>query len=149
MSASPKPSLKPRLDSKRSSNRFNPLGGAKLSTYSLLRAVYMDKAKEAEAILKADAGQINLGDPFAGVTPLHVAIFRQNENVVKLLVEHPRCDVWQKDNFGRTPIDMLVYNSNRTIFEMVMKRAYPGEDRVWADSDSGTAQISLYRPRIT
>lgn len=128
MSQQPKATAKPALDTKKLSNRFNPQGGAKLSTYSLLRAVYMDKVEEAKVILAANADQINLGDPFAGLTPLHVAIFRQNEETVALLVDHPRCDVWQKDNFGRAAVDMLIYTANRAIFEKMMKRAHPQEE---------------------
>ena len=108
--------------------RFDPEGGGKLSAYSLLRAVYMDKVKEADAILKANPEQINMGDPYASLTPLHVAIFRQNVEAVALLVNHPRCDVWQKDNFGRAPVDMLVYTANREIFDLVMERAYPKDE---------------------
>lgn len=134
MSQPRKAAEKPALDTKKLSNRFNPQGGALLSTYSLLRAVYMDKVEEAKTILAANADQINLGDPFAGLTPLHVAIFRQNEETVTLLVDHPRCDIWQKDNFGRAPVDMLVYTASRGIFERVMKRAYPEEERAWKDS---------------
>ncbi|PWE55001.1 hypothetical protein DEM27_16220 [Metarhizobium album] len=104
--------------------RFDPMGGGKLSAYSLLRAVYMDQVREAEAVLRASPEQINLGDPYANLTPLHVAIFRQNREIVALLVNHPRCDVWQKDNFGRTAVDMLVYTKEKQIFESIINKSY-------------------------
>lgn len=126
--------------------RFDPEGGAMLSSYTLLRAIYMDKVKEAEVILKASPEQINKGDPYASLTPLHVAIFRQNVEAVALLVNHPRCDVWQKDNFGRAAVDMLVYTANREIFEMVMRRAYHNQDNSWQGSGSETVAY-LHQPR--
>lgn len=104
--------------------RFDPEGGAMLSSYTLLRAIYMDKVAEAEAILKSNPEQINMGDPYASLTPLHVAIFRQNVEAVALLVNHSRCDVWRQDNFGRAPVDMLVYTANREIFDLVTNRSY-------------------------
>ncbi|GAA4170833.1 ankyrin repeat domain-containing protein [Shinella granuli] len=119
MSLQPKPKNTVRANA---FARFDPEGGGKLSAYSLLRAIYMDKVTEAEAILKANPEQINMGDPYASLTPLHVAIFRQNVEAVALLVNHPRCDVWQKDNFGRAPVDMLVYTADREIFDIVMRR---------------------------
>lgn len=56
------------------------------------------------------------------------------------MIEHPRCDVLRKDNFGRTPVDMLVYTSSKAIFERVMKRAYPEEEKIW---DEGILKSEL------
>lgn len=103
-----------------------------LATYSLIRAVYNDRFDQARDILKANPEQINLQEPFAGLTALHIAIFRHNEEIVKLLAEHPRCDIGLKDNFQRTALDMMVYTTNQAIFDTVMQRAYTEQERAWA-----------------
>jgi len=123
MSALPKP--KPR----RTPFHLEPDSGAQLATYSLIRAVYNDRFEQARDILKANPEQINLQESFAGLTALHVAIFRQNEEIVKLLANHPRCDIALKDNFQRTAADMLVYTAKSAIFDAVMRRSY--DEQLW------------------
>lgn len=130
MSGQPKP--KPKL----TPFHLEPDSGQGLAAYALIRAVYMDRLDEARAILEADPGQINTQDPFAGLTPLHIAIFRQNAEMVKLLAEHPRCDLRIGDNFQRTAADMLIYTADKAIFETIMRRADPEQERAWADEVS-------------
>ena len=125
MSALPKP--KP----KRTPFHLEPGSGAQLATYSLIRAVYNDRLDQARDILKASPEQINNQEPFAGLTALHIAIFRQNEEMVVLLANHPRCDLTLKDNFQRTAADMLVYTAKQTIFDIVVRYAHPQQERAW------------------
>ncbi|WP_025031645.1 ankyrin repeat domain-containing protein [Nitratireductor aquibiodomus] len=115
--------------------RFQPMDGHRRASYSLLRAIYMDNIELAATILEADPRQLNRGDPYAGLTPLHIAIFRQSEDAVSLLLGFPDCDLWQADSFGRTPVDMLAYSASAAIFELVMRRAYPDQERAW-DSEA-------------
>jgi len=129
MSALPKP--KP----KRTPFHLEPDDGVQLATYSLIRAVYNDRIEQARDILGASPEQINLQEPFAGLTALHIAIFRQNVDIVKLLAEHPRCDLTLKDNFQRSAIDMLIYTANRAIFDTLMRRAYPEQERALESGD--------------
>lgn len=136
MSAHPKP--KP----KRTPFHLEPDSGAQLATYSLIRAVYNDRFEQARDILKANPEQINLQEPFAGLTALHIAIFRQNEDIVTLLAEHPRCDIAIKDNFQRTAADMLVYTANQAVFDTVMCRAYTDQERAWLEEASGESVVS-------
>lgn len=143
MSAQPKP--KP----KRTPFHLEPDSGAQLATYSLIRAVYNDRITQARDILKANPEQINLQEPFAGLTALHIAIFRQNEEIVTLLAEHPRCDITLKDNFQRTAADMLVYTDKPAIFDIVMRRAYPELERVWSNETSAIRASAILQFRTT
>lgn len=147
MSATPKP--KPELKIPRL--HFEPQDGSRLATLALLRAVYMDELEHARDILSADPDQLNRRDPFAGVTPLHIAIFRQNEKMVRLLTQHPQCRVSIKDNFGRTAADMLTYTSDPTIFDIVLRLTSPEVDRSWQDEayDQGrsSGDIVTIRPK--
>lgn len=127
MSAKPKP--KPRS----LPTHLMPDSGSRLATYPLLRAVYMDETDRARAILAADPQQVNLQDPFAGLTALHIAIFRQNLDTVRLLAGHPECNTTIRDNFGRTASDMLAYTSSRVIFDLVTRRAAPEIERSWLE----------------
>lgn len=119
--------------------------GADLKTYSLLLAVYYDEFEKAQALLKSDPGQINLQDPYAGLTALHIAIFRQNPKIVSLLLAQNGIDVKIKDGFQRRPVDMLDYTVNQEIFEMVMDATYPDEMRALEDEayDAGRADNSV------
>lgn len=121
-----------------------PLGGERLATYSLIRAVYFDDLKLAREILAADPDQVNRPDPYAGLTPLHIAIFRQNMKTMKLLCDHPNCNPHQKDNFDRTAVDMLVYTTDEGAFDLVMRRAYPDFRR---NPGGETAKIIQLKPR--
>lgn len=99
--------------------------GAKTAPLSLLEAVYFDRTERAKAIIEADPGQINQQDPFAGLTPLHVAVFRQNVEIVRMLVAHPRSDLSLADSFNRRAIDMCAYTGNEEIFRLVAQRTFP------------------------
>lgn len=101
--------------------------GAKTKPLSLLEAVYFDRTERAKAIIEADPEQVRQQDTFAGLTPLHVAIFRQNVEVVRALVAHPRTDLSLVDGFNRRPIDMCVYTRNEEIFGLVVKRTFRAE----------------------
>lgn len=98
--------------------------GSKTQPLSLLEAVYFDRTDRAKAIIEVDPEQVSQQDPFAGLTPLHVAIFRQNVDIVRALVAHPRTDPSLADGFGRRAIDMCVYTSNDAIFRLVAERMY-------------------------
>jgi len=119
--------------------------GADLKTFSLLLAVYNDQFEAAKAILKADPAQLNSQDPYAGLTALHIAIFRQNPKTVRLLLEQDGIDVNIKDGFQRRPVDMLDYTINQEIFDMVMDATYPDEMRALEDEayDEGRADNSV------
>ena len=95
--------------------------------YALVKAVYDDSTETAKKLIESDPDQITAKDPFAGLTPLHIAIFRQNRELVELIAPHPKCNLFAKDNFGRTPVDMLDYTTDQTIFRAVMDNAYPDE----------------------
>lgn len=125
-------SAKPKPKPKRTPFHLEPDSGAQLATYSLIRAVYNDRFEQARDILKANPEQINLQEPFAGLTALHIAIFRQNEEMVALLANHPRCDLTLKDNFRRTAADMLVYTAKTAIFDVVMWRTFPEQELTWS-----------------
>lgn len=69
--------------------------GLDLKRYQLLLAVYYDRFEQAQAILETDPDQLNLQDPYGGLTALHIAIFRQNPTMVQLLLgqrETGACD---------------------------------------------------------
>ena len=89
--------------------------------------MYFDRTERAKAIIEADPGQVNQQDPFTGLTPLHVAIFRQNVEVVRALVAHPRTDINLRDGFNRRPIDMCVYTRDEEMFLIVVGRTHQKE----------------------
>ncbi len=132
MSLAPKP--KPKSGAKNILSHLSDRG-ASTKKYSLIRAVYNDRNEQAEKILKADPDQISLQDPFAGLTALHIAIFRQNERLVTLLAAHPSCNLTLKDNFGRIPADMLIYTTNWNIFHTVMTATHPEKMRTLEEDD--------------
>ena len=146
MSVAPKPKPTPRPA------HLEPQDGSRLATHALLRAAYMDDLDEARAILAADPEQLNRQAPYAGLTALHIAIFRQNTGMVRLLAGHPGSKVSIEDNFGRTAASMLTYTSNHEIFDIILQAASPEVDRAWRDSvfDDGRAAgkvISLPDPK--
>ncbi|PCJ75193.1 MAG: hypothetical protein COA53_07745 [Rhodobacteraceae bacterium] len=119
--------------------------GSDLKQYSLLLAAYHDEYDKAVAILKSGSDQLNVQDPYAGLTALHIAIFRQNPKIVSLLLEQDGIDIKVKDGFQRRPVDMLDYTVNQEIFEMVMDATYPDEMRALEDEayDEGRADSSV------
>ncbi len=137
MSLQPKPKAKPGTPLSWFSD-----SGVDKKKLSLIRAAYFDNYERAKAIVKADPDQINSQDPFAGLTPLHIAIFRQNDPMVTLIATHPTCDFSVKDHFGRVATDMLIYIRDRKIFETVMQAAYPHEYRAIEDEPFDTALAS-------
>lgn len=98
--------------------------GARTQPLSLLQAVYFDRTERAKAIIEADPEQINQQDPFTGLSPLHVAIFRQNAEIVRALICHPRTDPSLADGFGRRAIDMCVYTRSEEMFLIVVGRTH-------------------------
>jgi len=101
--------------------------GRDLKAYSLIMAVYYENLQLTQSILKSEPDQINSQEPYADMSPIHVAIFRQNLEIVETLLKVPNIKLHQKDNFGREPIDMLDYTINQAIFESVLAATYPNE----------------------
>lgn len=119
--------------------------GTDLKAFSLLLAVYNDQFENAKAILKADPAQLNSQDPYAGLTALHIAIFRQNPKTIRLLLDQNEIDATIKDGFQRRPVDMLDYTINQAIFDMVMEVTYPDGMRALEDEayDEGRADNTV------
>jgi ankyrin repeat protein len=90
----------------------------------LVIAAYYERYEQAVAILRDDPEQIRAREPFAGLTALHIAIFRGHLPLVKLLAEHPRADLKARDNFGRRPVDMCIYSADAAVFEIIGKIIY-------------------------
>lgn len=87
-------SIKPKIKMTRKLAYFEGRG-LDLKRYQLLLAVYYDRFEQAQAILETDPDQLNLQDPYGGLTALHIAIFRQNPTMVQLLLgqrETGACD---------------------------------------------------------
>ncbi len=95
------------------------------SKLRLFAAVYYDRTESALELIKTNPEQINEKDPFAGMTAIHIAIYRQNKAIVRALTEHPKLDMQVKDTFDRLPVDMLDYTQNQEIFIMVMDAHNP------------------------
>jgi hypothetical protein len=110
MSLAPKP--KQRITTQVVWNR-DP--GEVFKKKSLILAVYNDKTDEALQIIDVAPEQINSQDPYAGLTPMHIAIFRENIAIVQRIAKHPEFDKTITDNFGRRMVDMLDYTANRKI----------------------------------
>jgi len=117
-------SLAPQRKVKKMLQYFEDDGPSTL-TYPLLHAVFHERVEKAEQVIAADPNQLNSQDPFAGLTPLHIAIFRENRYLVNLIEKHPTTDFKLKDNFNRRAVDMLDYTADQTIFELIMDKTYP------------------------
>lgn len=98
--------------------------GERRAKLPLIEAVYFDRTTRAEAIIESDPAQINLQDPFAGLSALHIAVFRQNVVIVRKLTDHPVTDMNLADRFGRKPIDMCLYSTQAEIVEAITNRTY-------------------------
>ena len=118
--------IKPKQDVKKRLDYFEDQG-LEAKKLKLISAVYFDRSEEAEKIIREDPEQINQQDPYAGLTALHIAIFRQNQKLVGLIATHPQCDLHIQDNFYRKAVDMLDYTINQAIFETVIDASYPDE----------------------
>lgn len=124
--------------------------GSDAKNYPLLLAVYCDDYEKAKAVLEADPGQLNLQDPYAGLTALHIGIFRQNLQIVQLLLAQPGIQVMLKDVFGRRPVDMLDYTVNQQIFEVVMEATFAKELNLLQSSSGRQAnkkKILRFKPK--
>lgn len=124
--------LKPKKTEKPGLGYFED-SGVDRKAYALILAAYNDNTETAEKIIAADPDQISRQDPYARLTALHIAIFRQNERLVERLTAHPQTDIRLKDGFGRRPADMLDYTTNQRIFEMVIAATYPDQMRALED----------------
>ena len=98
--------------------------GERTAKLSLFQEVFYDRTERALKIIETDPDQINLVDPFAGLTSLHVAIFRQNVDVVEAITAHPIADLEIRDKFERRPIDMCIYAQNDRIYSAVFERTF-------------------------
>ncbi len=126
MSIKPKPIMKRKL-------AYFEDRGSDLNKYPLILAVYYDQYDKAVQILKVDPDQLNKQDPYGGLTAFHIAIFRQNPKMIRMLLNQRGIDVTITDNFHRRAVDMLDYTINQEIFEMVMEATYPEEMRELED----------------
>ncbi len=124
--------IKPKPIVKRKLSYFEDQGSG-LKKYPLLRAVYFDDTQRAIRILAEDPDQLNLPDPFGGLTATHIAIFRENKTLVELFAKHPLYKPQIKDNFGRRAVDMLDYTINQQIFNAIIEVTYPDEIRSLED----------------
>lgn len=117
--------------------------------YPLIVATYYERLDQARKILEEDPAQIRDRDPFAGLTALHIAIFRENLPLVRLLAHHPNADLRAADNFGRRPVDMCIYTSIGEIFDLVLSASYPramhGPDGPDGQYPGGSHVVSLSR----
>ncbi len=142
--------LAPQLQHQKIINFFQGRG-ADPKIYGLLRAAYNDETQKAIAIIKTDPQQLNIRDPYAGLTPLHIAIFRCNFEIVQAIVQHPEADLALKDNFRRAPADMLDYIADHRLFELVMDACFADEMRALLDEgfERGTSDGSVipFKPR--
>ena len=106
--------------------------------YKLIRATYFDRTETALELIENDPEQINRRDPYSGLTALHIAVFRQNEDIVRAIIDHPDHDISIKDKFGRRACEMLMYNRNSEIFTMVFNDTnpeYKDWDAIFAEED--------------
>jgi len=56
----------------------------------------------------------------ANNTPLHLACYRNNEDIVKLLLKHPKIDLFVKNKGNHTPIFYTLSRPNRKLFNLFM-----------------------------
>lgn len=103
--------------------------GTSSAKLDLLATVYRDQTETALQLIASDPDQINEQDPYTGLTSLHIAIFRQNRDVVERLVHHRQTDLKRRDNFGRSIVDMLDYTADQMIFDWVIEAFYPEQVR--------------------
>lgn len=122
--------------------------GTDKKKYSLISAAYHERTETAKELIKSDPDQIIRQDPHSGLTALHIAVFRQNIELVEILAKHPRTDLSLKDVFGRRVVDILEYTTNQELFTLVMDATYPDLMRdLEADADSINNVVTLKPPK--
>lgn len=139
MSALPKPKPRPGTPF-----HLSPGDGKKRATYRLVLAAYFDDLTGAKDILDAAPQEINVQDPYSGLSALHIAIFRSNAGMVQLLSRFPGRDMSIRDNFGRLAVDMLAYTRSQAIFDVVMQQMYPAEEQDWFRSEDGSGNVTRF-----
>lgn len=143
MSVRPKPKPKPK-PKPGTPFHLSPDDGKVREVYRLVLAAYFDDLAGAKYILKDEPQQINARDPHSGLTALHIAIFRGNAEMVKLLAQFPGRNMSIKDNFGRLAVDMLAYTKSQAIFDVVMQQMYPAEEQDWFRSEDGSGNVTRF-----
>lgn len=118
---------------------------------ALLTEIYADNTRDALSLIEKDPDQIAIPHSGTGLTPLHVAVFRENLTIVKELLKNSRADVFLKDEFGRSALDMLSYTTNETIHQVMLEAAYPDasrrlEDEVY-DEARAAGDVRPLRPK--
>lgn len=137
-------SLEPLRKSPRRSVLF-PGSGAQTAKLSLFQAIFFERTDPALKIIETDPEQINLQEPFAALTSLHLAIFRQNVLVVQAICRHPITSIHLEDRFGRKPIDMCLYTRNDQIFSAVLERSY--RKAILELETDGTGTVVAFKDR--
>jgi ankyrin repeat protein len=139
-------SIQPKEKMTRKLGYFEDSGTDK-KKYSLISAAYYDRTDTAKELIKSDPDQIYAQDPHSGLTALHIAVFRQNVELIEILSKHPRSDLSLKDAFGRRVVDMLEYTTNQQINDLIMEATYPDLMRdLKADDESENNVVTLRPP---
>ncbi|MEM8541605.1 MAG: ankyrin repeat domain-containing protein, partial [Pseudomonadota bacterium] len=120
--------------------------GTDKKKYALILAAYYDRTETAKKLIQSDPDQINRQDPHSGLTALHIAVFRQNIELVEILTKHPRTDLSLKDVFGRRIVDMLEYTTNQELFTLVIDATYPDLMRDLESDDADENNVVTLRP---
>ncbi len=115
--------------------------------YPLIMAVYHNATDLAEKLIREDPAQINDQDPYAGLSPLHIAIFRQNVRIIGILLKQPTINLRLRDSFGRRAQDFLDYTVDPEIHRLITNACYPDAIRRLEDEalDQAIAEGKIVR----
>jgi hypothetical protein len=133
------PARKAQLDAE---GRGQHDDGMKFLTYDLIGHIYYGRTKDAQATIVADPDQVAMPEAVTLLTPLHVAIFREDDEVIAQLLQHPKVDLHAQDKFGRTPLDMLHYSHDEDIHLLVLEAYYPDTVRRIIDDEYDEARAA-------
>jgi len=106
-------------------------------------AIARGNLEEIERALNASASP-NVRSPDGGKTALHVAVEKDNKEVVEFLLDHG-ADPNAKDEWGRTPLQIAAYNSAETTGLLLANGADPD---VVDQRDSSPLHAAAYNGNI-
>ena len=85
----------------------------------ILEAVLSGKVEQIQAALVTNPSQLNTPYIDNGNTPLHVAVWNGNKDIVELLLAQPGIDVQVRNKANKTALDLAKEKNLTEIIEML------------------------------